>query len=105
MGKKLQNTVVKQVFFRIGKDSTTGEFLYRRAPFDAVFINGTLHVRPWIGGMNDQALGLIAADSQEDRDMWRQDIGYESIESIIIDECQMGDESDTWMGLHRISNF
>ena len=105
MAKKLQNTVVRQVYYQITQDATTGEWLYRRAPFDLVFINGALHVRPWIGGINDQALTILAQDSQEDIDMWRQDIGYELLNPVVINECQMGDGSDNWMGMHAISNF
>ena len=104
MSKKLTNSVVRQVYYMIGKDSTTGEKLYRRAPFDVVLINGAVHVRPWIGGMNDQALTALAQDSQEDRDMWRQDIGYDLLNPIVINENQMGDGSDNWIGLHSISN-
>jgi hypothetical protein len=105
MSRKLNNSVVRQVFFMIGKDSNTGEPMYRRAPFDVVLINGAVHVRPWIGGMNDQALSALAQDSQEDKDMWRQDIGYELLNPIILNENQMGDGSDNWMGLTSVSNI
>jgi hypothetical protein len=105
MAKKLSGTVVQEVFYLIGKDATTGQKLYRRAPFDVVYINGGLHVRPWVGGMTDQALSLLAADTQEDKDMWRMDLGYELVNPIVMNENQMGDMSDNWMGLHAVSNI
>ena len=104
MGKKLANSFVREVFYQIKQD-TDGTMVYRRAPFDLVMINGVVHVRPWVGGMNDQALTALAQDSQEDRDMWRMDIGYEIFNPVVIGEHQMGDGSDNWMGLHSISNI
>jgi hypothetical protein len=79
--------------------------VYRRAPFDLVYIAGALHIRPWVGGMNDQALTQLAQDSQEDRDQWRMDIGYTTTPPVMMSEHEMGDGSDNWMGLHFIGNI
>ena len=105
MAKKLDNTIVQSVYYRVRRDDTSGEMLYRKAPFELVMIAGMLHILPWVGGMNDQALTLLAADSAEDQNMWRMDIGYETLNPVVLTENQMGDGSDSWLGLHSISNI
>ena len=105
MAKKLENTIVQPVYYKVRRDDTSGEMLYRKAPFEVVHIAGAVHVRPWVGGMNDQALTLLAADSAEDQSMWRMDIGYELLNPIVLNENQVGDGSDNWIGLHSISNI
>lgn len=105
MAKKLSNaTMVQAVYYQVGK-SNRGEDLFKTAPFEVVLIDGLVHIRPWIGGMTDAALGLLGADSSEDKGMWRMDIGYESVVPIILNESQVGDGSDSWIGLHQISNI
>lgn len=106
MAKVITNAVTQPIYYQIGQDQTTGKMLYRRAPFDAVLINGAIHVQPSIGGATDSALLALGINTAEDQSMWRGDIGgYELLEPIVLNECQMGDGSDNWIGLHAISNI
>lgn len=104
MARKLEGVFMRQVYYFVNQDATTGQKVYRRAPFNLAIINGGIHIHPWIGGMNDKALTQLALDAKEDRDMWRMDLGYD-IDPIFISEHQMGDGTDNWMGLHSISNI
>ena len=103
MAKIHTNSFVQPVYFQVGKD-TTGQMLYRRAPFDVVRINGEVYIQPRSIGLSDQAVTQYAQGSVEDQDNWRDNDmgGYETLEPIVLNENQMGDGSDTWVGLHSI---
>ena len=104
MSQVFDNGELRPVYYKIKTVNRKPQF--RRAPFDVLVINGTPHIMPGSFGCTEkQALSRLAADSQEDRDMWRGDFAYETLSPIVIEEHQMGDGSDNWMGVTAISNF
>lgn len=105
MGKLFTNSYVRPVYYAMGE--INGQKQYRRAPFDVVVIDGKPNIQPRAIGGSDAALGVLGYASAEDQVNWRDhDMGgYETLQPIVIDECQMGDGTDTWMGLNAISNF
>ena len=108
MAKIFTNSETRPVYFQIGKDGTTGKMLYKRAPFDVVLINGALHIQPRnCTASSEQAYTQYAQGSIEDQENWREnDIGgYETLEPIILNENQMGDGSDNWIGLHSFGKL
>lgn len=106
MAKLFTQSYIRPVYYLMRKSDTDGKNLYQRAPFDVVVINGNVHVQPRSIGGSDAALAVLNYASAEDVALWRQDLGgYETLEPIVIDECQMGDMSDNWMGLNAVSNF
>ena len=107
MAKIFTNAETQPVYFQIGKDGTTGKMLYKRAPFDVVLINGTLNLQPRSIGPSDESLTQFGRDSAEDQNNWRENDlgGYETLEPIILNECQMGDGSDNWIGLHSFGKI
>jgi len=107
MSKIFTNARTQPVYYQIGKDDTTGKTLYRRAPFDAVSINGQLFLQPRSCCLSDQAIVALGKGNAEDQDCWRgPDMGgYETLEPIVLNENQMGDGSDNWIGLHSIGNI
>src|SRR5512135_137953 len=105
MAKLFTNSVVQPVMYQVRRDDTTGAMLYKRAPFEVVYVSGVPHVQPRGNSISDQSLRVLAVDTQEDREMWRQDSGYELLDAIVVNEHQIGDGSDTWIGLHLISHI
>ena len=72
-----------------------------------MLINGVPHIRPTtvIGSNSDACFALTGGVDAEMIANWRNDFGYETLEPIILDESQMGDGADTWIGLNSISNL
>jgi len=107
MAKIFTNSNVQPVYYQMGKDATSGKMLYRRAPFDVVLINGKLHMQPRSIGPSDQAITQFAQGSTTDQDNWRDgDMGgYETLEPIVLNDNQMGDGSDNWIGLHSLGKI
>jgi len=107
MGKIFSNVRTQPVYYQIGKDETTGKMNYRRAPFDAVLINGAIYIQPRSIGPSDQAIVALGIGTAEDQANWQgPDMGgYETLEPIIINENQVGDGSDNWFGLTSIGNL
>jgi len=105
MAKLFTNSYVRPVYFEAGESN--GKKLFRRAPFDVVLINGQLFIQPTSAvGVTDHSLTALGNDSNEDKTLWRQDMGgYETLEPIVVNECQMGDGNDNWIGLHSIANI
>lgn len=103
MSQVFSNGELYPVYYKIKTVNGKGQF--RRAPFDLLVINGAPNIMPRAMGMNNQSLGRIGADSAEDRDMWRGDFAYETLQPIIVEEHEMGDGSDNWKGMTAISNF
>lgn len=104
MAKLFSNSYVRPVYFNAGK--VDGKKVYRRAPFDAVIINGNVFVQPTSTGMTNKSIDVLGLAGAEDISLWRQDIGgYETLEPIIVEECEMGDGRDNWIGLHAVSNL
>lgn len=104
MGKVNTNSYVRPVYFRAGE--VNGQQMFRRAPFDVVITDGKTLIQPRSIGPGDQAYVQMGRDSAEDVQNWRDhDLGgYETLQPIVIEEHQMGDGSDNWMGLHKLSN-
>lgn len=104
MAKLFTNSYIRPVYYQAGK--VDGKDVFRRAPFDAVVLDGNVYVQPTSYGSGGTAIGMLANDSAEDVALWRQDIGgYHTLEPIVVNECQMGDGCDNWIGLHAISNI
>src|SRR5574340_1204067 len=106
MAKIYANNVTRPVYDDVGEKN--GQQLVRRAPFDVVLQDGKLFVQPRsIMSNSDQALVQLGRDHAEDQANWRDgDLGgYEILDPIVINENQMGDGSDNWMGLHSVANL
>lgn len=105
MAKIMENLLTRPVYYAM--DEKNGKKLFRRAPFDVVLQDGKLFIQPRSIGLSDQAFNQMGRDSAEDVQNWRDhDLGgYETLEPIVVGEHQMGDGSDNWMGLHKITNF
>ena len=97
------NGELHPVYFAVTKRG--GKTMYRRAPFDVVVVDGNPHIQPRSIGSTDAALtNLNTAATNEDQITWRSDMAYETLEPYVIDENQMGDGSDNWIGMHSVSN-
>ena len=106
MGKVFTNSIIQPVYYKIGKDSVTGQMQYRRAPFDVIKINGVTCVQPRSDGIHPHSLAQLGRDRAEEQNNYRDgDMGYETLEPIILNENQVGNGSDNWVGLHKISNL
>lgn len=104
MSQVFSNAEVKPVYYKIKE--VNNKLQYRRAPFDVWVINGSPHIVPRSIGPSDSALSRLGADGAEAKDTWREgDFAYETLEFIVIEEHQMGDGSDNWMGMTSISNL
>lgn len=103
MSQVFNDGELRPVYYKIKTVNGKGQF--RRAPFDVLMIGGAPHIMPRSEGLSDQSLTRVNADSQEDRDMWRNDFAYETLEPIIMEEHEMGDMSDSWKGMTAISNL
>ena len=106
MAKIYANNVTRAVYYAMGEKD--GQKLFRRAPFDVVLQDGKLFIQPRsVQGCGDQALVQLGRDHAEDQANWRDsDLGgYEILEPIILNENQVGDGSDNWIGLHLIGNI
>lgn len=102
MSQVFDNGVLHPVYYKIKE--VNGKAQFRRAPFDVLVINGAPHIMPQVGGAPNTALAPLATDG-ENLDMWRGDFAYETLEPIVVDECQVGDGSNTWLGMTKISNL
>jgi len=107
MSKIYSNQWTQPVYYQVGKDAVSGKMMFRRAPFDVVLINGKLHVQPRSAGLPDQAIVALGIGTAEDQANWRGEdmTGYETLEPIVVNENQMGDGADNWMGLHSFGNI
>ena len=106
MAKIFTNSYVRPVYYAMG--TVDGQKLFRRAPFDVAVINGQTTIQPRsIMSNSDQAWNQLAKTAADELDNWRDgDLGgLETLEPIVINENQMGDWSDSWMGLHRFDNI
>jgi len=106
MATILENVVIHPVYYERGTLKNDQKKKYVRAPFDVVVINGNMHFEPTgPGGNESQAIGLLANADLEVLAMWRQDLGYETLEPIVLQEHEMGDGSDSWKGMNAFSNL
>ena len=104
MAKLFTNSFVRPVYYEMGQ--VDGQQTYRRAPFDLLFINGQMHIQPRSIMSSELALTALATVFDDELKSWREgDFGRETLQPIIIGEHEMGDGSDTWKGLHSISNL
>ena len=106
MATLFENVVIRPVYYERGTLKNDQKKKYVRAPFDMVVINGEPHFRPTSpGGQETEALGLLASNDLEVLAMWRNDLGYETLEPIVLQEHEMGDGSDSWKGMNAFSNL
>ena len=106
MATLFDNVTVHPVYYERGLLKNNQKKKYVRAPFDMVVINGEPHFRPTSpGGRETEALGLLSSGDLEVLAMWRNDIGYETLEPIVLQEHEMGDGSDSWKGVNAFSNL
>ena len=104
MSKVFTNSYVRPVYYKAGV--VNGQQQYRRAPFDVAVINGCPHIQPRSIGGSDAALSLLGYASAEDQVAWRDNIGgYEVLQPIVMEENDMGDGADNWMGMNAVSNL
>jgi hypothetical protein len=105
MSEVFANGVIHPVYYKI--KVANGKPQFRRAPFSVLKVQGQpLQMIMGIqSSVNDQAIARLAADQAEDQDMLRNDFAYESIEPIVLEENQLGDGSDNWIGMSKISNY
>lgn len=103
MAKIFSNSFVQPVYYLVRKSDN--QQLVKRAPFDVVKINGMAFIQPRSIGLPDQALNAFNLGSVEDQNNWRDaDMGgYEILDPIVLNENQLGDGADNWIGLHSIS--
>lgn len=106
MAKIFTNSYVRPVYYNAG--DVNGQKVFRRAPFDVAVIDGQTNLQPRsIMGTGDQAFTQLGRDRADEIGAWRDNDlgGLETLEPIVLNENQMGDWSDSWMGLHRFDNI
>jgi hypothetical protein len=104
MSRIFSNSITQPVYYKAGQQG--GRDVFLRAPFDVVKINGALHVQPRSIGLPDQAFAMLNSGNTADQAMWRSDMaGFEILHPIVLDENQMGDGTDNWMGLNAVSDL